>query len=105
MMTSSTPMARARSRALGVMGQLKRLLIGSGGTDFEATEYQPPTPSLAAAIAVRSRPVGAYAAGSDPILDKAIACYPRLEAFLQQDMHEHAGFASSLAQLRALLAP
>ena len=49
--------------------------------------------------------VGAYAAGSDPILDKAIACYPRLEAFLQQDMHEHAGFAASLAQLRALLAP
>ena len=49
--------------------------------------------------------VGAYAAGSDPVLDKAIACYPRLEAFLQQDMHEHAGFASSLAQLRALLAP
>ncbi len=55
MMTSTTPLARARSRALGVMGQLKRLLIGSGGSNFEATVFQPPTPALAAAIAVRSR--------------------------------------------------
>ena len=47
--------------------------------------------------------VGAYAAGSDPVLDQAIALWPRLEAFLQQDMHEHAGFEQSQAQLRALL--
>ena len=31
--------------------------------------------------------VGAYAAGSDPLLDQAIAAQPRLEAYLQQDMH------------------
>ena len=49
--------------------------------------------------------VGAYAAGSDPVLDQAIALYPRLEAFLQQDMHEHAGFAQSTAMLKALISP
>ena len=53
MMTSTTPLARARSRALGVMGQLKRLLVGGAGTDFEATRFEPASPALAAAIAVR----------------------------------------------------
>ena len=32
--------------------------------------------------------VGAYVRGSDPLLDEAIALYPQLEAFLQQDMHQ-----------------
>jgi flagellum-specific ATP synthase len=32
--------------------------------------------------------VGAYAPGSDPLLDRAIALYPRLEAFLQQPMEK-----------------
>ena len=44
--------------------------------------------------------VGAYAAGSDPLLDRAIAAYPALEKFLQQGMHEHAGMADSLAALQ-----
>ncbi len=52
MMTSMTPMARARSRAQGVLGHLKRLLMGSGGDGFEATHYEAPSPALAAAIAV-----------------------------------------------------
>jgi hypothetical protein len=57
MMTSHTPMARARSRALGVMGQLKRLLLGSADTDFEATQYLPRSPALAAAIAIQPKSV------------------------------------------------
>lgn len=32
--------------------------------------------------------VGAYAAGSDPLLDKAIALYPQMEAYLQQGIFE-----------------
>jgi hypothetical protein len=56
MMTSATPLARARSRALGVMGQLKRLLVGDAGANFEATRFEPPSPALAAAIAVRPPP-------------------------------------------------
>ena len=62
MMTSTTPLARARSRALGVMGQIKRLLAGAGGASFDGSSHQPPSPELAAAIAVRPR---ADSAGSD----------------------------------------
>lgn len=32
--------------------------------------------------------VGAYAAGSDPLLDKAIRLYPEMETYLQQAIHE-----------------
>ena len=46
--------------------------------------------------------VGAYSAGSDPVLDEAIALNPRIEAFLQQGINERAGIAESLRQLAAL---
>ncbi|CAB3778506.1 ATP synthase subunit beta [Pararobbsia alpina] len=46
--------------------------------------------------------VGAYASGRDPLIDRAIAMYPRLEAFLQQKMQERADHGTSLAQLGAL---
>jgi flagellum-specific ATP synthase len=48
--------------------------------------------------------VGAYAQGSDPLLDKAILLHPRLEAFLQQGIFERAEHAESTARLSALLA-
>ncbi|WP_153099130.1 flagellar protein export ATPase FliI [Paraburkholderia hayleyella] len=48
--------------------------------------------------------VGAYASGRDALLDRAIALYPRIEAFLQQGFRESAGFAASLASLDALFA-
>ena len=68
MMTFSTPLARARSRAQGVLGQLKRLLIGSSGTNFEATHYEPPSPALAAAIAERPS-TGSFYSGSASATD------------------------------------
>jgi hypothetical protein len=68
MMTSSSPLARARSRAQGVLGQLKRLLMGSGGPEFEATHHEPPSPALAAAIAVRPGSGGSYS-GSGTVMD------------------------------------
>jgi flagellum-specific ATP synthase len=46
--------------------------------------------------------VGAYAPGSDPILDRAIVLYPQLELFLQQGIDERANAANSLAALDAL---
>ncbi|MBL8384868.1 MAG: flagellar protein export ATPase FliI [Burkholderiales bacterium] len=49
--------------------------------------------------------VGAYAAGSDPVLDQAIARWPQIEAFLQQDMREHAGYEQSLRHLASLIDP
>ena len=49
--------------------------------------------------------VGAYARGSDALLDRAIDLYPQLEQFLQQGMHEHAPLEASVQQLAAVLEP
>ncbi|ALL63678.1 Flagellum-specific ATP synthase FliI [Paraburkholderia caribensis MBA4] len=46
--------------------------------------------------------VGAYSSGRDAVLDKAIALYPRMEAFLQQGFRESAGFDASIAHLDSL---
>jgi len=43
--------------------------------------------------------IGAYQKGSDPRVDHAIAQWPKLQQFLQQDMHEAVDFATSLKQL------
>ena len=67
-----------------MLGQLKRLLIGSGGTNFEATHFEPPSPALAAAIAVRSRPVGAYAGGGNAVEDFSPAGVARVASELRQ---------------------
>ena len=48
--------------------------------------------------------VGAYAAGSDPLLDRAIMMNPRLEQFLQQQVGEQADLASSRQALAELFA-
>ena len=46
--------------------------------------------------------VGAYTAGTDPVLDEAIALHPRIESFLQQNIPERAGITESLGKLTAL---
>ncbi|HYD79804.1 MAG TPA: flagellar protein export ATPase FliI [Paucimonas sp.] len=46
--------------------------------------------------------VGAYSAGSDPVLDEAIALHPRIESFLQQGIHERSGIQESMGRLTAL---
>jgi flagellum-specific ATP synthase len=46
--------------------------------------------------------VGAYAPGSDPVLDQAIALYPRMEGFLQQQLTEQADFTNSVGALTSL---
>jgi flagellum-specific ATP synthase len=48
--------------------------------------------------------VGAYSHGSDALLDRAIALYPRLESFLQQSMLERADYTDSAAHLGSVLA-
>lgn len=71
MMTSSTPLARARNRALGVMGQLKRLLVGTAGAhdDTGAHPPAPPSPALAAALVERSAAEDAYVGGDTVLMD------------------------------------
>jgi len=62
MMTSSSPLARARMRAQGVVGRLKRMLIDRVGGDFEATQLLPPSPQLVQAMQ-RIAPVVSVDAG------------------------------------------
>jgi flagellum-specific ATP synthase len=47
--------------------------------------------------------IGAYQRGSDPRVDAAIAMWPRIQKFLQQDMHERVGFPESIAALAEVL--
>ncbi|MCG5499527.1 flagellar protein export ATPase FliI [Ectothiorhodospira lacustris] len=49
--------------------------------------------------------VGAYQRGSDPRVDEAVAMHPRLEQYLQQDMHQSVGFKDSLKALDGLMEP
>lgn len=46
--------------------------------------------------------VGAYSPGSDPVLDQAISLYPRMEAFLQQQLSERSDFQNSTRALATL---
>jgi flagellum-specific ATP synthase len=46
--------------------------------------------------------VGAYAAGSDPVLDQAIAKNGQIEEFLCQEIHDNVGMLESLGQLTSL---
>lgn len=47
--------------------------------------------------------VGAYVRSSDPLLDEAIALYPQLESFLQQNMLQSESYTNSRSQLGSLL--
>ncbi len=48
--------------------------------------------------------VGAYQPGSDPVLDTSVRLYPKLEAFLQQDIGECARYQDSLERLAQVFA-
>ncbi len=60
MMTSATPLARAKMRAQGVIGQLKRMLTDRVAGFDESRSYTP-SPQLAAAMAPRANMGAAYA--------------------------------------------
>ncbi|HEX2828965.1 MAG TPA: flagellar protein export ATPase FliI [Burkholderiales bacterium] len=48
--------------------------------------------------------VGAYAAGTDQLLDRAIALHPHMEAFLQQNIGEKAPYGECLEGMEAIVA-
>ncbi len=62
MLTAGTPLARARSRAQGVLGQLKRIFTSSAGHDFVGTAHYHQSPALAQAISPQVM-AAQYAAG------------------------------------------
>ena len=49
--------------------------------------------------------IGAYARGSNPVVDRALDLKPMIDAFLRQDVSEVCTAQDAWAQLRALLAP
>jgi flagellum-specific ATP synthase len=48
--------------------------------------------------------LGAYVRGSDPRVDAAIALWPQIQQFLQQDIGKRVDFPSSLGTLQGLIA-
>ena len=48
--------------------------------------------------------LGAYVRGSDPKVDAAMALWPQMQQFLQQDMRQRVDYAASLGALTTLLA-
>jgi hypothetical protein len=69
MLTRAVPMTRARGQAMGVVGQLKRLLTGSVGTNFESTAQLKPSAGLAAAM-TRSSAAAAAGMGGDTLIQE-----------------------------------
>ena len=65
LMTANSPMARARNRAQGVIGQIRRLFVSQAGGDFTGrSQHHAPAPALAAALAPRQPgQAGGYAVG------------------------------------------
>ncbi|MBN2809448.1 MAG: EscN/YscN/HrcN family type III secretion system ATPase, partial [Deltaproteobacteria bacterium] len=47
--------------------------------------------------------IGAYAAGSNPRIDRAIALHEKILNFLRQQIDQPANFADSVAQLKKIL--
>ena len=90
MMTSNTPLARARSRAQGVIGQIRRLFVSHGGGDFVGTEnHHAPSPALAAALAPpRAGQAPAYATGGTMYEDYSPAGIARVAGDLREKSDE-----------------
>ena len=90
MMTSNTPLARARSRAQGVIGQIRRLFVSHGGGDFVGTAHQHPrTAALAAAIAPPSAgQMASYAVGGTMYEDYSPAGVARVAGDLREKSDE-----------------
>jgi flagellum-specific ATP synthase len=47
--------------------------------------------------------IGAYQKGSDPRIDAAMALWPAMQRFLQQDVQERVGYEASLAALKEVI--
>jgi flagellum-specific ATP synthase len=48
-------------------------------------------------------PLGGYVQGADPMTDRAVALFPRIEAFLRQRAEEQVSIAGTVAQLKELV--
>lgn len=90
MLTTNTPIARARSRAQGMIGQIRRLFVSHGGGDFVGTAHHTPSPALAAAMAPRMEGGGGmgYAVGGTLYEDYSPAGVVRVAGDLREKSAE-----------------
>jgi len=102
------------SRALAQRGQYPAIDIAASLSrvmnDIVPAEHQQLARTFRALVASYEENrdlvlMGAYRAGADPQLDRAIAMHPALSAFLCQAAGEAIDLASGTAQLEALLGP
>lgn len=87
MLTATTPIARARSRAQGVLGQIRRLFVSHGGGDYAGTTHHAPSPALAAAMAPGAANM-MYAAGGTLYEDYSPAGVARVAGDLREKTAE-----------------
>jgi len=88
MLTAATPIARARSRAQGVLGQIRRLFVSHAGGDFDRTAHHAPSPALAAAIAPGGAGGMTYATGGTLYEDYSPAGMARIAGDLREKTTE-----------------
>jgi flagellum-specific ATP synthase len=87
---------------IAVLDSLSRLMPAVASREHLTRNYQ-----LRALLSAYARSedlirIGAYSKGADPVLDRAVAVLPELQAFLRQTPQEHAAFADTVARLNAL---
>ncbi len=87
---------------IAILDSLSRLMPAVAAADHLSRSHQ--LRSLLASYA-RSEDlirIGAYSKGSDPVLDRAIAVLPELQAFLRQGPQEQVSFADTVARLTSI---
>lgn len=82
MMTHNTPLQRARTRAQGVIGQIKRLFVNHAGGEFVPTAHYVPSPELARAITPQAV-AASYASGGTMYEDYSPAGVARVAGDLR----------------------
>ena len=77
--------------------------------EIASTQHQQQAQLLRRALSIYEQhrdliSLGAYVRGSDPRVDAAVALWPQIQQFLQQDMRERVDLGASLGSLGALTA-
>jgi flagellum-specific ATP synthase len=95
---------RGHYPAIDVLESVSRL-----ATEITSDEVRAAATALRETIAVHRAKddlisIGAYAAGSDPMIDYAIAKLPQIDAYLRQGVHDRSDTTSADADLLALMA-
>ena len=94
---------RGRFPAVNVLKSISRTLPGCQTLPERAVVRQAREVLSAYANMEELIRIGAYRAGSDPVVDRAIKLNPALEAFLSQDKEEATRLDQAFAALRAIL--